>query len=132
MADDKANDYETQAKAQEKDADERRKANEGKFDAEAETNRVRDEVMNAPEPGKDPDATTRVAKTLAASGIDAPHGYTTDPVTDEERQAYADKAAGKRDEDDTDDTSKRGRRAAAPDRVQGRSTTPRQKAAEEN
>lgn len=63
------------------------------FDSEAEIARVRDEAMNAPPPGEDPDSRQRLAKTLAAAGVDLPGDLSVDPVTEEDRLAYVDKVA---------------------------------------
>lgn len=128
--DDKADNDAQAAANRQKDADDRAKANEGMFDAEAETARVREQVAAAPAPGTDPEAKRRVAKTLAAQGIDPPEGYSTDPITEEDRAKFLEDN-DKELERQRKENERAAQRGQQPEKVQGRSTTPRQKAAEE-
>lgn len=102
------------------------------LDAQAEIDRVRDEIQATPAPGEDPDSKRRLAKHLVAAGVDLPKGLSTDPITDEEREAHG--ANPVTDDDKKTAAEKRAAagtsHSAAP---QGRSSTPpgKAKAAEE-
>lgn len=49
-----------------------RDEDDGHYNAIAEVNRLREQVINAPGPGEDPDSRKRLGKTLAAAGEDVP------------------------------------------------------------
>lgn len=114
---------------QKKDAEALAKAREGSFDAEAETARVREAIINAPAPGSDPDSRQRLAKSLVASGVDLPDGLSTDPVTDEDREAHV---AGSADTNSTDEDREGGKLTAAQRRAAAgtsRTATPQNRTA---
>lgn len=100
-----------------------RNPDDGYFDAIAETNRLRDEIINAPAPGSDPDSRKRLGKALAAAGEDVPshlRGNETDD-TDNDRPRET-------DEEPTAKTDAAQKRAAAGTRTTtptGRSATPK-------
>jgi hypothetical protein len=67
------------------------------FDSAAEIDNVRASVAGTPAPGTDPDSRQRLAKTLASQDIDLPSGLSTDPVTEEDREAHVAKGDKERD-----------------------------------
>lgn len=87
------------------------------FNIAEEIANVHAAVAAALPPQENPEARLRLAKTLTAAGVDLPDGLTTDPVTDEDREAYVAKADTARDkilaERDTDDTATPADRRAA-------------------
>lgn len=52
-----------------------------------------DDALSIPPAGDDPDTQTRMAKHLAAAGLDLPDGMSVDPVTDDEREAVQERHA---------------------------------------
>lgn len=56
------------------------------------TTEDKDADKRVPAAGGDPDSRQRLAKTLAASGVDDLEGLSVDPVTDEDRQDAVDRA----------------------------------------
>lgn len=48
------------------------RADDGSYNAIDEVNRLREQIINAPGPGEDPDSRKRLGKTLAAAGEDVP------------------------------------------------------------
>jgi hypothetical protein len=67
------------------------------FDITDEMARVHSSVAAAQPPGSDPDSKLRLAKTLAAQGVDLPDGYSLDEVTEKDRVEHAEKADKDRD-----------------------------------
>lgn len=63
------------------------------FNAEEETQRVAARAAAELPPGQDPDSVARLAKTVAGNNsVEGSAGLSTDPVTDEDREQYAEKA----------------------------------------
>lgn len=130
---------------------------EGVYDVVAETDRLREQVIKASEPGTDPDSKRRLAKHLAAAGEKVPSHLRTDkdPRSDYPYDTDSDKLkdagipdvdndgnpnphAGVTTEDvldpdkaDTKANAAKARKASSPTRTttpQGRSATPTEKA----
>lgn len=98
-----------------------RNPDDGYFDAIAETNRLREEIINAPAPGSDPDSRKRLGKALAAAGEDVPSHLRGNDDTDNDRPREA-------DEEPNTKTDAAQKRAAAGNRTTtptGRSATPK-------
>jgi hypothetical protein len=65
---------------------------EHEFNAQEETERVAARAAAELPPGQDPDSVARLAKTVAANtAVEGSAGLPTDPVTDEDREKYAEK-----------------------------------------
>jgi hypothetical protein len=127
-----------------------RDEDDGQYNAIAEVNRLREQVINAPAPGTDPDSRKRLGKTYAAAGEDVPGHLKTanDPTSDYPYDTDSDrlKDAGIPDHDNAgnpnphndDDATAKGtaatkRAATGVSRTatpQGRAATPTQKTAE--
>lgn len=76
---------------------ERNKQTEHKeFDINAETAKVREEVVAGAAPGTDPDSRQRLAKHLEAVGADLPDGVSSKPVTEKDREQHIAAAAKRR------------------------------------
>lgn len=125
-----------------------RDKNDDSYDAVAEVNRLRQQVIDAPAPGSDPDSRRRLGKTFAAAGEDVPGHLKTgnDYPYDTDSDRLKDAGMPDRDNDGnpnphaddnaTDDdnkgtaAAKRAAAGASRTTVQGRSATPTTKAAE--